>query len=260
MIMNDIHTRYTRFDYIRGKNVHTLKEEEYELFFNNKYCTNYGLFISEYPTIPKINEEVEEVEVEGRNGSLTVRKGTYKDRNITFSFKLYDNELFWSKIDDAEEWLLNFTDNRLFYNRKDRCFSVKRVIIGDISKEVKLYGEFDVTFVCEPFMKDINPSSYTFLENEKIIINTGHFDVEPLIELYGNGNLEISINGESTIIENVSNKVIIDSEFMVCVDENYNNKLIDMIGKFPRLIRGDNEIIVNNNVIKTNIKFINLYR
>ena len=37
MIMNDIHTRYTRFDYIRGKNVHTLKEEEYELFFNNKF-------------------------------------------------------------------------------------------------------------------------------------------------------------------------------------------------------------------------------
>lgn len=258
--MNDKNTRYTRFDYIRGKNVHTLKEEEYELFFNNEYCTNYGLFISEYPTIPKINEDIEEIDVEGRNGSLTIKKGTYKDRSITFTFKLFDNELFWSRIDDAEEWLLNFTDNRLFYNRQDRCFIVKRVVIGDITKEVNISGEFDITFVCEPFMQDIMPSSYTFLENEKTIINTGHFTVEPLIELYGNGNLEISINGESTIIENVTNKVIIDSEFMACVNEDYNNKLGSMIGKFPTLSRGDNEIVVSANVVKTSIKFINLYR
>ena len=104
------------------------------------------------------------------------------------------------------------------------------------------------------------PSEIIFLENEKIFINQGHFPIEPIITLYGNGNIELSINGEVTIIENVENQVMINTEYMLCFDENSNNKLRDMSGSFPKLLVGENEIKVSSNVSKVSIEYTNFYR
>lgn len=238
---------------------HTLLQKEYEMFFNRYYSSYWGLGVAEYPTIPRLNEVIEDIELDGRNSSLTIKSGTYKDRIISITFRLLDSNRFWSMIDDFEDWLLNVTDNRLFYDRQDRCFIVKRVVLGNISKEIRKYGELQVDFIVKPFMTDIAPSSLTFLENEKLFVNQGHFPIEPIITLYGNGNLRISINGEVTTIENVENEVTIDSEYMVCFDKS-SNKLRDMAGNFPKLSVGENDIEVSSNVNKVTIKYINFYR
>lgn len=239
---------------------HTFFQKEYEIFFNHYYSSYWGLGIAEYPNIPRLNEVVEDIDFEGRNSSLTIKSGTYKDRTISITFRLLDDDRFWSMIDDFEDWLLNVTDNRLIYDREDRCFIVKRVIIGDISKEIHKYGELKVEFIVKPFMEDLMPSEIIFLENEKIFINQGHFPIEPIITLYGNGNLEIFINDEVTIIENVENQVTINTEYMLCFDENSNNKLRDMSGTFPRLLVGENEIKVSSSVSKVSIEYTNFYR
>lgn len=239
---------------------HTLLQKEYEMFFNRYYSSYWGLGVAEYPTIPRLNEVIEDIELDGRNSSLTIKSGTYKDRTISITFRLLDSNRFWSMIDDFEDWLLNVTDNRLFYDRQDRCFIVKRVIFGNISKEIRKYGELQVDFIVKPFMTDISPSSITFLENEKLFINQGHFPIEPIITFYGSGDIQISINGEITTIEDVENEVTIDSEYMVCFDKNLNNKLRDMSGNFPKLSVGENDIEVSNNVAKVTIKYTNFYR
>ena len=239
---------------------HNLLMKEYDMFFNGYYCTYWGCGIAEYPSIPRVNEEVEDIEVDGRSGSLTIKKGTYRDRTLKFKFRVLDHINFWSRIEEIEEWLIAFKDNRLFYDRVDRCFVVKRVLLGDITKEVKRYGEFEVTFVVNPFMEDLQPYSETFLENEKVIINRGHFETTTEITLYGNGTLQITINDTTTEIRNVVDQVTLDSELMICRDKNGNNKLNDMVGSFPTIDKGENNITVNSNVIKTSIKFSNYYR
>lgn len=251
-----------RYDTIKGYKSpsHTLSQKEYEIFFNGHYSSYWGLGVAEYPNIPRLNEVIEDIDLEGRNGSLTIRRGTYKDRTISIKFRLLDSARFWTMIDDFEDWLLNVTDNRLFYDRQDRCFVVKRVIFGDITKEIHKYGDLEVQFIVKPFMEDVTPSSFTFLENEKLFINQGHFTIQPIVVLYGNGNLEISINGEVTVIENVQEEVTIDSEYGMCFGKNNINKLSDMIGGFPQLSVGENDIIVSSNVSKVTIKYKNFYR
>lgn len=234
--------------------------EEYEILFNGKKSSYYGLLVSEYPTIPSINEDVEEIEIEGRSGSLLIKKGTYKNRELNIKFKMLDSEYFWSRFKKAESWLSDISDNRLFYDRKDRCFIVKRVIFGDISKELKLYGEFEVTFILEPFLEDISPFSKTWLENEYVITNQGDFEALPELTLYGNGNIQVQINDDVFTINNVVDEVTINSKLMICFGKDKENKLLDMIGNFPTLKKGDNEIIVSSNVTKTSIKFTNYYR
>jgi len=47
---------------------------------------------------------------------------------------------------------------------------------------------------------------------------------------------------------------------MICTNADGSNKLIDMLGNFPTLKVGDNNIVVSENVVNTTIKFDNLYR
>lgn len=234
--------------------------KEYEILFNGAKSSYYGLLVSSYPTIPCLNEDVEEVEVEGRNGSLIIKKGTYRNREINIRFKMLDSEFFWSRFKKAEVWLSEINDNRLLYDRKDKCYIVKRVIFGDISKELKLFGEFEVTFIVEPFLQDLSLFSRSWLENEYVITNQGDFETFPELKLYGNGNIQVAINEDIFTINNVIDEVTINSELMICYDKNKMNKLIDMNGGFPTLKKGDNEIIVSSNVTKISITFTSYYR
>lgn len=62
--------------------------KEGEIYFNENKSLSLNLYLENYPSIPIANEEYEEVEVEGRNGSLTIKNGTYENKKLNFSFDL----------------------------------------------------------------------------------------------------------------------------------------------------------------------------
>ena len=52
------------------------------IIYNGKHSyEDFGLLI-DHIILPSINEVIEEIEIEGRNGTLTERKGYYNDRNL----------------------------------------------------------------------------------------------------------------------------------------------------------------------------------
>lgn len=244
---------------IIASNIHSLDTEVHDFFFNRNYATDFNLVVAEYPSIPSLNEEIEEVLVPNRSSSLTIRKNEYRDREVKFKLRMLDIEYFWEEIDSIKNWLSDIKDNRLYYDREDRHFIVKRVVVGDIFKELRMYGEFEITFIVNPFLIGMKTSA-SFLENSFTIRNQGNFEVNPIITLYGNGNLQLTINDEIITINNVVNQVNINSDLMICTNSDGSNKLIDMLGNFPTLKVGNNNITVSNNITKTTIKFDNLYR
>ena len=54
-------------------------------------------------SIPSINEAIENIDVEGRNGSLTIRYGNYLDRIIPFKFTLIREKVFLFEKDNDEK-------------------------------------------------------------------------------------------------------------------------------------------------------------
>lgn len=242
-----------------NKDYMQIAPKEYDLIFNGKHSKEFQLGISKYPSIPRIKEDVEDIEIQGRSGTLTINNGTYGDRIIIISFKSLDIEYFWSNIEVIEKWLTNIKNPRLFYDRVDKCFKVKRVEIGDISKEISLYGEFEVTFICEPFMIDLEENCIVTRENIFSVENRGDFEVEPYIKLEGSGDLILKVNGEKVIIKGVDGYVIINSNLMICYKEG-ENMLLKMQGDFPILKLEENIIEVSDNVDVATIKFNNLYR
>ena len=58
------------------------------IIYNGKHSyEDFGLLI-DHIILPSINEVIEEIEIEGRNGTLTERKGYYNNRNITIQCSL----------------------------------------------------------------------------------------------------------------------------------------------------------------------------
>lgn len=232
--------------------------KEGDIRFNNKNAYNMGLRLESYPTISIPNEDIEEINVDGRSGSLIVRKGTYADTIIKAKLTYIDDNIEIN-FKNVYKWLKQPEDNELYINNNSIHYIVKNVEIGDFQKEFKNIGSFDVTFTCKPFMEGstltANNSDSTFNVNY-----AGTAPAEPLITVNGNGNVTLSINGDTVKIYGVDTKAVIDSENMEVTNKSglsINNKYE---GIFPMLTAGTNTFrVVAGSVSSIQVKYTNKY-
>jgi phage-related protein len=233
--------------------------KEGELYFNGNRSLNLNLFLENYPSIPITNEEYEEIQVEGRSGNLIINKGTYPDKKIPFTFTVLSPQI---EIDFERiyEWLTEIEDNRLIFGRNDRCYKVKKVIFGNIQKEFRTIGEFDVTFLCEPFTEDLDKTVHEITTSGFKINYNGNAPGDTLIKVYGSGNIQLTINSETMQINNVSNYIEIDSELMQVRNQDKTSKDDDASGDFILLEKGENVISYTGAVTKIIIEYTTKYK
>ena len=77
---------------------------------------------------------------------------------------------------------------------------------------------------------------------------------EPLITVYGNGDITLNINGNSYPLRNVQESITIDSEMMEVFKGNTNQNGKYGGAEFPRFEVGQNEIRWTGNVSKIKIQ------
>ena len=230
--------------------------KEGELYFNGNRSLNLNLFLENYPSIPITNEEYEEVPIEGRNGKLIINKGTYPDKKIPFTFTILSPRI---EIDFERvyEWLTEIEDNRLIFGRRDRCYKVKKVIFGDIQKEFRSIGEFDVTFICEPFVQDLEETVHEITTSGYKIYYNGNAPGDTLIKVYGSGNIQLTINGETN---NVTDYVEIDSDLLQVRNQDGTSKDNDALGDFILFTKGENVIFYSGTVTKIIVEYTTKYK
>ena len=235
---------------------------EKKLIFNNICSEALGIIVVEGPPEVLAHEEYEEISIEGRNGTLIENKGTFP--NIEKSFILttidldQDIDLIIEKI---KIWLFNIKDNKLLYAIPNRYNIVKKVVIEeDIKTTFEEYGDFKIKFLCEPFYYDLLEKNITITEKGTKFYNKGDFNSNPKIVIYGTGDLQLTINDTTVQINNVVERVLLDSKLFLCLDKDNNNKSIDMIGNFPTLDIGGNTITWVGNITKLDISPRIIYR
>lgn len=233
--------------------------KEGEVYFNSNRSFNFNLYLENYPSIPISNEEYEEEAVEGRSGNLIINKGTYPDKKIPFTFTILSPNIEID-FDKVYEWLTEIEDNRLIFGRIDRCYKVKKVIFGNIQKEFRSIGEFDVTFLCEPFAQDLEKTVHEITSSGFKINYNGNAPADTLIKIYGNGNIQLTVNGETMQINNVTNYVEIDSYVLQVRNQNGTSKDNDTLGDFILLEKGINTISYTGTVTKVIIEYIAKYK
>ena len=227
------------------------------LYFNNNSNLDMNLYITDYPTINLNNEVYEEQPIEGRNGSLYIDLDYYKDRHLTFSFDLKGKNLE-DKLYTVKNWLFNYEDNRLIFNN-DKCYLVKKVLLNSF-KQINVHlAELEVEFIVDPFLYDPEEITITSTTKNFSIYNNGTQEADTIIKIYGTGNIQISNNGETMQIDNVSNYVLLDSEKQECISDTGEPKDWDSIGYCPVLDVGNNTFELTGNITKVEITYRNTY-
>ena len=227
------------------------------LYFNNNSSLDLDLYITDYPEIELNNEVYEEQEIEGKNGSVYIDLGYYKDRTLPFSFDLKGNNLE-ERMENVKAWLRNINDNRLRFN-SNKCRMVKKILMNSFKQVAVNLAELEATFIVDPFLYDFEETTVTSTSKKFNIYNTGSYAADTLIKIYGTGNIQISNNGETMQIDDVSDYVLLDSKCKECVSSTGESKDWDTIGNYIKLDVGNNTFELTGNITKVEITYRNTY-
>lgn len=215
--------------------------------FNN-YNSLYDLdlVIIDMENIPIANETVEY-----ENG-YTIRTGEYETIEIPIIFRSRKAKSIIEKQFDIIDWLTNIKDNKLTFSfMRDKYYIVKNVRVENVSKNLNRYNTIETIFTLEPFKYEYE--SITIITDATNIYYQGTVPGEPNIKIYGSGNIQLTINYETVQINNVNEYVELDSKLLLCLNSDKTSKSRDMIGHFPLLTRGINNISWTGNVSKVEI-------
>ena len=227
------------------------------LSFNGKSNLDMNLYITDYPTIELNNEVYDTQDIEGRNGSVYIDLDYYKDRHLTFSFDLKGKNLE-NKLYTVKNWLFNYEDNRLIFNN-DKCYLVKKVLLNSF-KQINVHlAELEVEFIVDPFLYDPEEITITSTTKNFSIYNNGTQEADTIIKIYGTGNIQISNNGETMQIDDVSDYVLLDSKCKECVSSTGESKDWDTIGNYIKLDVGNNTLELTGNITKVEITYRETY-
>ena len=213
--------------------------------FNNIDSKNY-LIINKLPSIFKAERNIEKIEVEGRDGFLTIDDETYKGAIKSVECTIKDLK----DIDFLCNWL-NGGGEVIFSNEPEKIY--KAVIINQIEfKKVFVnFHIFLIQFEVQPHKYSIGNEIIT-LESVGTIFNSGGTISRPIIKVFGSGDVDLSINGNIVNLTNIVDYVTIDSDLEDAFkDLVYKNEF--MQGEFPILEVGNNNISWSGTVSKIEI-------
>lgn len=81
----------------------------------------------------------------------------------------------------------------------------------------------------------------------------GTFESEPVITIFGTGNITLYVNNQSIVLTSISNDITLDSETLNAYSgsTSLNNK---MNGEFPKFQVGENTINWTGNITKIEVQ------
>lgn len=218
------------------------------------------MYMTEYPSLQLDSEEYDEIDIEGRNGTLIKNKGTFKNKILEFKFtNQSDCELLFD-LDLIQLWLTNYKDNKLFYGRDDKCYLVKKVILGSFQQEMANRGDISVIFICEPFIYEPNATNYTVLSNNYKFNYIGSAPSFPLIRVFGSGNIQLTVNEQTILLNDVDGYTTIDNRLRQFRDKNEQSKDLQCNGNFVCLDKGEYNISYSGNVTRIELNFTTAYK
>lgn len=206
------------------------------IIFNDFNTSKYAL-IEELPIVDKPEEDVEFIEIEGRHGYLTFRKGRYKpiEYTVDLVFKGKENrDIIKSKFQGSGNLILS--------NESDRYY--KAFVIGAIVFERQIRDIYicSITFRLQPFAYEVNQARITTFSKPYTLTNHTNTTAQPIIEVYGTGSGVLSINNTDIQIREIGECVILNFELKEAYGQDGSSKNTQVLTDYEELIVGKNVI------------------
>ena len=209
--------------------------------WNGTRCTEYGIIVSEQPSVTIPQERSAQTKIPGRPGSLTTLEGNdvYDELTLTATCFIRDPAL----IPSIAGWLKG-GGTVTFANRPGGFYHAR--INNQIPFEKILRGNphcsFAVNFRCSPpFWYVSNPNEVTITTSSAVVVNPGSVYAEPIIHVYGSGDATLIVNDTFVELEGIEDEIVLNS----VIQETYQGETLlneHMEGDFPILKPGNNLI------------------
>ncbi|MGF7185328.1 putative phage tail component-like protein [Desulfitispora alkaliphila] len=215
---------------------------------------DYGIVISKRPNLPSPKRRVHYMDIPGRHGRVQYDEKTYEDITIVVECGLKDTENLVERLDAIKAWLFNAGESDLVFSfGEDKKYIAQVVNAIDFTQVYKYTSSFPVIFNCHPFKYEVENEIITLNETDATVHNPGSLESEPVIYVYGSGDILLNINDQSIGLNGVEGKIILNSEIQDCYDDAMNNLNSKMVGEFPLLKTGENTITWSGNVTKLEV-------
>lgn len=215
---------------------------------------DFEILIAERPSISSPKRRINTINIPGRDSNLRFDEKTYEDITLTVECSVKDKQNLANKIDDVKAWLFGAGESDLIFSfQADKKYIVQVVNAIDFKQIYKYFSEFPIIFNCRPFKYAVNNAVLTINQTKATVTNLGTIESEPVISIYGSGDIVFKINGDQISFKGVTEKVIVNSVIQDCYDDAGNNLNGKMIGEFLKLKPGENIIEWSGSVTKVEI-------
>ncbi len=208
--------------------------------------TKAGLLIQSLPPITKPEMRVNVETIDGRDGDLIIPLG-YAAYDRTVSIGLYG-----SFDIDAISAFFSGSGTVIFSNEPERVYKFAITQQIDYEKLVN-FRTAQVVFHCQPYKYSATESAVTKSSFPATITNGGNTIAKPTLEVYGTGDIGISLNSNQIfeIAMGTEGNITIDTELMeACKGSVLKNRLVTGNYDAFGLVTGSNTISVTGTVTK----------
>lgn len=212
---------------------------------------DFGILIAQRPSIPSPKRRISTTNIPGRDSNLRFDEKTYEDITLTVECSVKDKQNLANKLDDIKAWLFNAGESNLTFNfQSDKKYIAQVVNAIDFKQVYKYFSEFPILFNCRPFKYAVDNTVVIINQSKTSVTNPGTIESEPVISIYGSGDIVLKINGEQISFKGITEKVIVNSVIQDCYDDSGNNLNGKMSGEFLKLKPGENIIEWSGGVTK----------
>ena len=217
--------------------------------WNGTRCTEHGIYVTEQPPITIPQERSKQTAIPGRPGSLTTLEGddVYDDLTLTATCVVREP----ARIPEIAAWLKG-AGAVTFANRPGGFYYAR--IANQIPFEKILRGNphcsFAVQFRCSPpfwYLSDVEDIEIT--TSSYVLVNPGSVYSEPVMTIYGSGDVSLIVNGQIIELEGVDGEITLNS----VIQEAYHGEVLvneKMSGDFLVLKPGNNLVSWTGNVTR----------
>ena len=215
---------------------------------------SFGVYISGQGTFSAPRREYNMIPIPGRNGDLVGNEKRFENLELTYPAFICTN--FDTNIRDFRNFLLSLVGYQTFSDSYHTDEFRKVLYEGEFEPEVERMnnaGQFEIVFNCKPQRYLNSGTNVTTLTQNGTISNPTRFDSQPLLRVYGAGQL--GVNGDTITISSSDVYTDIDYELMDCFKGLTNkNKFVSFSSyNFPVLKPGVNSISLGAGITKVEI-------
>ena len=219
----------------------------YNIYFNNKSTTDFYLITKDIGRRKRANEQIDQYPVPYRNGDLIIHSNKYNSYTRPMLFTATEP----LALPAIYEWLDGSGELR---TDLDKGGFFLTSVIGEIDQQPDgpILNELAVEFLVEPFFYLDSGTQKVELTGTTTLINRGTIESEPLITIYGSGDVDFNVNSQIVTVLGIVESITMDTKNLVCYRGNENEGR-KMNGEYIRLDKGANAISWTGNITKIEI-------